>query len=126
MAPTFEDMVLASMEDIKKTLKELDGKVNILDRNLSSFKIDTGNTITDISGKVKGNQELITKDLDRYVPLKSCEDNREHQGKRMGHIEHRLTVIETTSSSNKVGFSQIMVVLSLISVLIIGILNYLK
>ena len=126
MAPTFEDMVLASMEDIKNTLKELDGKVNDLDSNLSSFKIDTGNAITDISGKVKGNQELITKDLDRYVPISSCESHRENHGKRMGEIESRLTIIETTSSTNKVSFSQIMVVLSLISVLIIGILNYLK
>ena len=89
------------MEDINsfetELLKKMDsmGKdISTISKRLNTFEGETKTALSELSGRIKGNHELITKDLSNYVEKDVCSDHREKQGTRIGKIEERLGLIE--------------------------------
>ncbi len=56
----FEDSILEKMDKMNDSLTSLNTKFVV-------FEGETKKALTELSGKIKGNHELITKDLTSYV-----------------------------------------------------------
>ena len=80
MIEDFENRVLQEIATMNKTLLAFEGRVET--------------ALAEMSGRVKGNKELIIKEFDSYMQKSSCETHREHNGLRVSKIEQRLAVIE--------------------------------
>lgn len=127
---TFEDILLGKINDMQTSMKNLETQ-------FTGFKIDTQSALVDLSGKIKGNHELIVKDLDSYIDNPACEVYRDKLKDHVASIEERLSeieaqvkyhLIETNKDSEKKKFniSQWLVAGGIIFLLIFELLPYLK
>lgn len=91
------------MTDFEKTLLEKVDKMNeslsLMAERLTVFEGETKTALTELSGKIKGNHELIVKDLSSYTDKDMCANYREHHGERVGDIEERVIRLELTLSN---------------------------
>lgn len=83
----FESQLLRKMDIMGENLAAINER-------LTAFEGETKTAFMELSGKVKGNYELITRDLSNYVEKDICTDYREKQGSRLGRIEERVQLIE--------------------------------
>jgi uncharacterized protein YjcR len=93
---------MADMTDFEKTLLEKVDKMNdafteslaTLTDRLVSFENKTEKALTELSGKMKGNHDLLKSDIQKYVQKDTCETHRELSGKRIKYVEDRVLILE--------------------------------
>ena len=84
----FEKEILGKMDAMNLNLATLNDR-------LSTFEGETKAGFIELSGRIKGNNELIIKDLSSYTEKDVCEHHRENQGTRIGSISDRLIEVES-------------------------------
>ena len=88
------------MTDFEKTLLEKVDRMNeslsLMAERLTVFEGETKTSLAELSGKIKGNHELIVKDLSTYTDKDMCANYREAHGERIGDLEERVIRLELT------------------------------
>lgn len=87
MNDNFESQVLGRMDTMGKGLVDLNERITI-------FEGETKSAFNELSGRIKGNQELIIKDLSNYVEKETCAIHRETQGSRIGNVEGEIEILQ--------------------------------
>lgn len=94
---------MAEMTDFEKTLLEKVDKLNeslsILTERLTTFEGRTEKALSELSGKIKGNHELIKTEIQTYVEKDTCETHRGKQGERIGKIETDVALLKNAVST---------------------------
>jgi len=85
----FEKTLLAKVDTMNESLSALTDR-------LTSFEGETKQALTELSGKMKGNHDLLQSEIKTYVAKDTCENHREKQGLRVRDCEDRVTRLEST------------------------------
>lgn len=89
---------MAEMTDFEKTLLDKVDRMNenlsVLTERLTSFEGETKQALAELSGRIKGNHELIKSEIQTYVEKDTCESHRERQGNRIKEAEDRILRLE--------------------------------
>jgi len=84
----FEESILEKMDKMNDSLATLNERLTV-------FEGRTEKALVELSGKIKGNHELIITDLNRYTDKDTCATYRENHGTRVSAVEERLIIVET-------------------------------
>lgn len=83
----FESTLLEKVDRLNDSLATLTERLTV-------FEGDTKQSLSELSGKMRGNHELLKKEIQYYVDKDSCGINRERQGTRIKEVEDRVLVLE--------------------------------
>lgn len=83
----FETILLNKVDALNTSL-------GLLSERLTEFEGATSQSLTELTGKIKGNHELLKSEIQTYVAKDTCENHREKQGVRVGNAEDRLLKLE--------------------------------
>ncbi len=83
----FEKSILQEVAAMNKTLSEFSN-------TMTAFEGRVEKALLEMGGKVKGNQELLSKELNSYVQKEICETHRANNGLRFSNLEQRVAINE--------------------------------
>lgn len=82
-------------ENVLKEIAEMNKTMSLMSESMTAFEGRMETALTEVKGKIKGNQELITQELNQYTHRDKCELHRTNQGERFESLQERVTTLET-------------------------------
>lgn len=79
--------------ELLKRLDTMNDSLTTMSTRLTELEGETKKSFIELSGRIKGNHELIKGEIQSYVSKDSCENHRERQGERIGKNEQAIALI---------------------------------
>ena len=79
--------------ELLKRLDTMNDSLTAMNNRISDFEGETRKSLSELSGRIKGNHELIKSDIQSYVQKDTCERHRERQGERIGLNENKIGIL---------------------------------
>lgn len=88
-ADEFNIKLLDKLDDMNKNLATMNERLTV-------FEGKTDKALTSLSGKMKGNHDLLKSEIQSYVQKDTCENLRMKQGERIGDITKEFAVLKSS------------------------------
>ena len=79
--------------ELLKRLDTMNDSLTAMNNRISDFEGETRKSLSELSGRIKGNHELIKSDIQSYVQKDPCERHRERQSERIGLNENKIGIL---------------------------------